>query len=94
MLMAFTELRLVSRSGAVAAMAVISTFQICVQKREALTMFRQANPDVATLIAHPNLGWQRSSRSDLHSRWFQSDPVLGEVYDAARYIRRVITKSR
>ena len=60
----------------------------------ALTMFRQANPDVATLIAQPNLGWQRSSRSDLHSNWFQSAPVFGEVYDVARYIRKVITGSR
>lgn len=60
----------------------------------ALTMFRQANPDVVTLIAQPNLGWQRSSRSDLHSSWFQSAPVFGEVYDVARYIRRVITKRR
>jgi hypothetical protein len=58
----------------------------------ALTMFRQANPDVVTLLAQPNLGWQRSSRSDLHSNWFQSAPVFGEVYDVARYIRRVITK--
>lgn len=56
----------------------------------ALTMFRQANPDVVTLIAQPNLGWQRSSRSDIHSNWYQSAPILGEVYDAARYIRRII----
>ena len=58
----------------------------------ALTMFRQANPTARTLIAQPNLGWQRSSRSDLHSNWFQQAPVFGEMYDAARLIRRLVTK--
>jgi glycosyl transferase family 25 len=41
----------------------------------ALTMFREANPDILTLIAQPSLGWQRSSRSDIHGRWY--DKVAG-----------------
>ena len=36
----------------------------------AFSMFREQNPDVVTLLAIPSLGWQRSSRSDLHPRWF------------------------
>jgi len=60
----------------------------------ALTMFRQANQDIMTLIAEPNLGWQRSSRSDLHSNWFQRAPVFGEMYDAARFVRRIVTRRR
>jgi glycosyl transferase family 25 len=40
----------------------------------ALTTFRQANPDLITLIAEPNLGWQRPSRSDIHSTWLQRTP--------------------
>jgi hypothetical protein len=54
----------------------------------ALTMFRQANPDVITLIAEPNLGWQRPSRSDIHSTWMQRTPVFREAYDVARQLRR------
>jgi glycosyl transferase, family 25 len=54
----------------------------------ALTMFRQANPDLITLIAEPNLGWQRPSRSDIHSTWMQRTPVFREAYDVARQVRR------
>jgi hypothetical protein len=54
----------------------------------ALTMFRQANPDLITLIAEPNLGWQRPSRSDIHSTWLQRTPVFREAYDVARHLRR------
>ena len=57
----------------------------------ALTMFRQANPGLTTLIAAPNLGWQRPSRSDIHSSWFQSAPVFRNVYDLARNIRGVLS---
>jgi glycosyl transferase family 25 len=53
----------------------------------ALTMFRQANPDLLTRIASPNLGWQRPSRSDIHSNWFQQAPVFRHFYDVARAIR-------
>lgn len=60
----------------------------------ALTMFRQANPKIPTLIAQPNLGWQRASRSDLHSNWFQSAPVFAEMYDVGRYVRRIIMGDR
>jgi glycosyl transferase family 25 len=59
-----------------------------------LTMFPQARPGCVTLIAEPNLGWQRSTRSGIHSSWFQQAPVFAEMYDAARFVRRLITGQR
>ena len=53
----------------------------------ALTMFRQQNKDVVTLIAEPSLAGQRSSRSDIHSRWF--DKVAG-LRTVANGLRRTI----
>ncbi len=60
----------------------------------ALTMFRHANPDLLTLIAHPNLGWQRPSRSDIHSTWYQHAPVFRQAYDLARTVRSVLREHR
>lgn len=58
----------------------------------ALSMFRAANPDVVTLIAQPNLGWQRPSRSDLHSTWLQRTPPFREAYSIARVLRAAIRR--
>ena len=52
-----------------------------------LTMFRQANPDVLTLIAHPNLGQQRPSRSDIHCPWYERLPLVQQAADVTRVIR-------
>jgi hypothetical protein len=60
----------------------------------ALSMFRAAHPDVLTLIAQPNLGWQRASRSDLHSTWWQRTPPFREAYSIARYLREAIIGQR
>ena len=54
----------------------------------ALSMFRENSPDVLTLIAQPNLGWQRSSRSDIHSRWFDRLPVFRQAAAIGRSVRR------
>lgn len=59
----------------------------------ALTMFRQRNPDVVTLIALPNLGRQRPSRSDIHSTWFQHAPGFRHGYGLARAVRAVFQKT-
>lgn len=56
----------------------------------ALTTFRQSYPDIVTLIADPNLGWQRPSRSDIHSTWLQSAPGFRHGYDLARTVRAMI----
>lgn len=51
----------------------------------AYSYFRAQNPEVLTLIAAPNLGWQRSSRSDLHgTAWFDNTPVTREIVGIAR----------
>ncbi len=53
----------------------------------ALTMFRQANPDVLTLIAHPNLGKQRPSRSNINCPWYERIPVIQQAADLGRIVR-------
>lgn len=50
----------------------------------AYSQFRARNPGVVTLIASPNLGWQRSSRSDITNAWFDRVPVFKELAGVAR----------
>lgn len=54
----------------------------------ALSMFRQQNSDVLTLIAQPNLGWQRPSRSDIHAHWYERVIGLRNAADLARTLRQ------
>ncbi|MEQ1558898.1 MAG: glycosyltransferase family 25 protein [Methyloglobulus sp.] len=54
----------------------------------ALSTFRQQNPNLITLLASPNLGWQRSSRSDIAAtKWFDKIPVFRSLVAQARKIR-------
>jgi hypothetical protein len=53
----------------------------------AYSTFRSQHPGVLTLIAHPNLGWQRSSRSDLSPRWFDSWLALRPILGAMRSVK-------
>jgi hypothetical protein len=53
----------------------------------ALSMFRAQNPDLRTWIASPVLGFQRSSRSDITARWYDSVPGLGALAGVARRLR-------
>jgi hypothetical protein len=55
----------------------------------AYSTFRMQNPDVRTLIATPNLGWQRSSRSDLTPRWFDRVSVIRPVLTVARRLKNM-----
>jgi len=51
----------------------------------AYSTFRARNPDVVTLIASPNLGWQKSSRSDIYPNpWFDRVPGIMQLAGAAR----------
>lgn len=51
----------------------------------AYSIFRAQNPDITTLIAEPNLGSQRSSRSDINaSSWYDYMPLVRDVANAAR----------
>ena len=54
----------------------------------AYRMFRNQNPEVVTLLAQPNLGWQRASSSDISSRWVDQTPVIRTLFRVAREIRR------
>jgi GR25 family glycosyltransferase involved in LPS biosynthesis len=49
---------------------------------------RQENPELSTFLANPEMGFQRSSRSDIYgSRWFDEVPVLSKVASELRKIR-------
>ena len=51
----------------------------------AYSTFRAQNPDIITLIASPNLGWQRSSRSDIScNNWFDQVPIFKQLVGVAR----------
>ncbi|APW58732.1 glycosyltransferase family 25 protein [Paludisphaera borealis] len=53
----------------------------------AYSTFRQQNPDVLTLVAQPSLGWQRSSKSDITTAWFDSVPGLNVLSGLARIMK-------
>ena len=50
----------------------------------AYSTFRDQNPDVITLIASPNLGRQRSSRSDISPKLWDRVPGLRQLAGAVR----------
>jgi hypothetical protein len=59
----------------------------------AYSTFRLRHPEVVTLIAYPNLGWQRSSRSDVYpSKWFERLPVARQLVDWARACKTWLKK--
>jgi glycosyl transferase, family 25 len=53
----------------------------------ALSVFREQNPDVLTLVSSPSLGFQRSSRSDLTSSWYDKVPGLRRATSVARSVK-------
>jgi hypothetical protein len=58
----------------------------------ALSFFRERNPDVLTLVTSPNLSHQRSSRSDLAPRWFDSVALVRPMVGLLRKIKRQLKK--
>ncbi len=61
----------------------------------ALSVFRERNPDVLTLIARPNLGWQRASRTDNHDlRWFDRAPIVRDAVALARRAKAMAASFR
>ncbi len=57
----------------------------------ALTMFRQQNPDVCTLLVKPRLGIQSASRSDVNAAWYDQLPLAGALINFARRCRRKLS---
>ena len=53
----------------------------------AISTFRHQNPDVRTVVASPNLGTQRSSRSDIRPNWYDRVPVLRQLYSLGRSLK-------
>lgn len=55
----------------------------------ALSTFRRQHPDVVTLVAEPNLGFQRSSPSDVAVRkWMDRYPGAKQIAAVARAVSR------
>lgn len=55
----------------------------------AYRLFRRAHPEFRTLIANPELGFQRASRSDNTPRWFDRVPIVRNVVGKLRRLRRM-----
>lgn len=54
----------------------------------AISRFRSDFPNLTTLAANPPIGYQRSSRTDIHvTKWFDRVPVAREAVAALRGIR-------
>ncbi|MBW4619817.1 MAG: glycosyltransferase family 25 protein [Cyanosarcina radialis HA8281-LM2] len=45
---------------------------------------------IPTQIASPSLGWQQSSRSDLSPSWFDDLPVIRQLANTARAVKRAL----
>ncbi len=56
----------------------------------ALTMYRAAHPEVVTLLAQPAVAGQRSSRSDITSKWWDRLPGVGGVLALASRAKRTL----
>jgi hypothetical protein len=59
----------------------------------ALHFFLMKNPDIPCHVASPNLGTQRSSRSDVSPKWFDHVPVLNRTIAALRKVKRWLKKT-
>ena len=54
----------------------------------AYSWFRRAHPQYQTVIAHPEIGYQRASRTDIHAlRWFDKLAGVRSVVDFVRRLR-------
>jgi hypothetical protein len=54
----------------------------------ALTMYRAAHPEIVTLLAQPAIAGQRSSKSDITSKWWDRVPGVGGAIGLARGMKR------
>jgi len=61
----------------------------------AYTWLRATHPDLGTWIAVPQMGYQRSSRTDIHPlRWYDRWPLVRDLAQATRRLLRAHRKGR
>ena len=59
----------------------------------AYNWFRRANPHFKTVLASPELGFQRASRTDIHDlRWYDSTPVVREAMAGLRLLKNALIR--
>lgn len=57
----------------------------------AYSWFRREHPHLQTWVAEPRLGFQRSSRTDVHDlRFFDRVPVLRQLVQVVRRLKRIL----
>lgn len=57
----------------------------------AYNWFRRANPQLNTVLAIPALGFQRSSRSDIHAlRWYDATPLVRNGVACMRWVKNLL----
>lgn len=59
----------------------------------AYNWFRRANPQFKTVLAIPELGFQRSSRTDIHDlRWYDTTPLVRGLVAALRLLNNALIR--
>jgi hypothetical protein len=54
----------------------------------AYNWFRRANPQFKTVLAIPELGFQRASRTDIHDlRWYDKTPLIRNAVAGLRWLK-------
>lgn len=57
----------------------------------AYNWLRRANPQFKTLLASPELGFQRASRTDIHDlRWYDATPLVREGVACLRWAKNIL----
>lgn len=59
----------------------------------AYNWFRRANPHFKTVLASPELGFQRASRTDIHDlRWYDNTPLVREAVAGLRLLKNALVR--
>lgn len=59
----------------------------------AYNWFRRANPQFKTVLATPELGFQRASRTDIHDlRWYDTTPLVRDGVACLRLVKNALVR--
>ena len=59
----------------------------------AYNWFRRAHPQFKTLLAIPELGFQRASRTDIHDlRWYDTAPLIRNAVAGLRWVKNTLKR--